>query len=97
MAGSLFDPLAGDYDAARPSYPAARELARVLRPGGYWAAWWNQEAGDGEEWFDAYQAELEPACAGYVRPRRREAAAGWADEPVARTGRFEPVEQTVVR
>jgi SAM-dependent methyltransferase len=75
---------------------APRELARVLRPGGYWAAWWNHEAGDGQEWFDAYQGELESACAGYVRPRGREAAPGWADELVAGTGRFEPAAPTVV-
>jgi SAM-dependent methyltransferase len=75
---------------------AARELARVLRPGGYWAAWWNLESGDGEEWFDAYQSELEAACAGYVRPRHREPDPGWADEPIARTGRFEAVATTVV-
>ena len=72
---------------------AARELARVLRPGGYWAAWWNIEAGDGDEWFDAYQAELEAACAGYLRPHR-EPAPGWADEPVARTGMFQPAAAT---
>jgi SAM-dependent methyltransferase len=75
---------------------AARELARVLRPGGFWAAWWNHEAGDGEEWFDAYQGEMESACAGYVRPARRETAPGWADELVTGTGRFEPATATVV-
>jgi SAM-dependent methyltransferase len=75
---------------------AASELARVLRPGGYWAAWWNMEWGDSEEWFDAYQGELESACAGYVRAARRAPAPGPADEPVALTGRFEPVTEIVV-
>jgi ubiquinone/menaquinone biosynthesis C-methylase UbiE len=41
---------------------ASRELARVLRPGGHWAAWWNHAAADGEEWFAAYQDAKESAC-----------------------------------
>jgi SAM-dependent methyltransferase len=79
-----------DHDRAAP------ELARVVRPGGYWAAWWNMESADGEEWFDAYQAELESACAGYVRPRDRGPEPGWADEPIARTGWFEAAASAVV-
>jgi SAM-dependent methyltransferase len=75
---------------------APRELARVLRPGGYWAAWWNLEWADDEDWFDAYQAELEAACTGYVRVTRRAPAPGWADEPVAWTGRFEPATDAAV-
>jgi SAM-dependent methyltransferase len=77
------------FDAER----AIAEVARVLRPGGYWAAWWNHEWADGEEWFDADQALLESACPGYDRGHRDPA---WADERIARTGQFEPGVQAVV-
>jgi SAM-dependent methyltransferase len=66
---------------------AAREIARVLRPGGYWAAWWNNEWADGEEWFDAYQGLLESACPGYDRQHRD---TRWADESIDQAGLFQP-------
>ena len=66
---------------------APREIARVLRPGGYWAAWWNNEWADGEEWFDAYQGLLESACPGYDRQHRD---TRWADESIGQAGLFEP-------
>jgi SAM-dependent methyltransferase len=69
------------------SEPAAREIARVLRPGGYWAAWWNMEWADGEAWFDAYQSLLESACPGY---NRRHRDSRWADESIDAAGLFEP-------
>jgi SAM-dependent methyltransferase len=72
---------------------AVREVARVLRPGGYWAAWWNQEWADGEEWFDAYQGLLEAACHGYDR-RHRDTR--WADEHVDQSGLFETEAETEV-
>jgi SAM-dependent methyltransferase len=75
---------------------AARELARVLRPGGHWAAWWNMEWADGEDWYDAYQTELEASCAGYARYARRAPAPGWADDPLTGTGRFEPATEMAV-
>jgi SAM-dependent methyltransferase len=73
---------------------AVGEVARVLRPGGYWAAWWNHEWADGEAWFDAYQNLLESACPGYHRGFRDPA---WAEERIAQTGLFEPGLQVVVR
>ncbi len=73
---------------------AVGEVARVLRPGGYWAAWWNHEWADGEEWFDAYQDLLESACPRYDR-RARDPS--WAEERIARTGQFGPGVQIVVR
>jgi SAM-dependent methyltransferase len=72
---------------------APREVARVLRPGGYWAAWWNTEWADGEEWFDGYQSLLESACPGYDR-RHRDAR--WADENIGQAGLFEPCTGTEV-
>ena len=65
---------------------APREMARVLRPGGFWAAWWNHEWADGEAWFDAYQTLLECACPGYDR-RNRDAR--WTDERIDQVGLFE--------
>jgi SAM-dependent methyltransferase len=38
------------------------EVARVLTPGGRWAAWWNHSRGDGEAWYDAYWDLIEEAC-----------------------------------
>jgi SAM-dependent methyltransferase len=66
---------------------AAVEMARVLRPGGYWAAWWNNEWADGEEWFDTYQGLLESACQGYDRQHRD---TRWADESIEAADWFEP-------
>ena len=31
----------------------ANEAARVLRSGGWWAAWWNHPWADSEDWFDS--------------------------------------------
>lgn len=72
---------------------APREIARVLRPGGFWAAWWNQEWADGEEWFDAYQTLLESACPGYDR-RHRDAR--WTDERIEQVGFFESATETEI-
>jgi SAM-dependent methyltransferase len=72
---------------------ATREIARVLRPGGYWAAWWNHEWADGEEWFDAYQDLLESSCPGYARGHRDPT---WSEEPILRAGQFEPAAERMV-
>lgn len=56
---------------------AAAEAARVLRPGGWLAVWWNDVAAGGEAWFEAQQARLEAAGTGYHRAyRSRDHAAG---------------------
>jgi SAM-dependent methyltransferase len=54
-------------DAAR----AAHEVARVLRPGGALAVWWNEVAGDGLSWWDAQQDRLEAANPAYTRSYRQ--------------------------
>jgi SAM-dependent methyltransferase len=40
---------------------AVPEAARVLRPGGVLAAWWNMSWGDGIPWFDQIAAALQEA------------------------------------
>jgi SAM-dependent methyltransferase len=73
---------------------ASGEAARVLRPGGFWAAWWNHAWADGEEWFEIYQDLLEWACPGYDRQHRDPS---WAEERIGRTGLFEPATEFIVR
>ena len=64
--------------------PAAAEVARVLRLGGWLAVWWNDVAADGEPWFEAQQDHLEAVSPGYSRTYR--------DQPfldgLLATGRF---------
>jgi len=48
----------------------AEEAARILRPRGWWAAWWNHPWADGERWFDEYYTLLEERCAGVSREQR---------------------------
>jgi hypothetical protein len=40
----------------------ASEAARIVRPNGLWAAWWNHPWADDEPWFDRYYALLEERC-----------------------------------
>jgi SAM-dependent methyltransferase len=63
---------------------AAAEAARVLRPGGWLAVWWNDVAADGEPWFDAQQDRLEALSPGYSRTYRD---APYLEQLLA-TGRF---------
>lgn len=49
---------------------AVAEAARVLRPGGWLAVWWNNVDAAGEPWYDAQQARLEAAGTGYRRDYR---------------------------
>jgi SAM-dependent methyltransferase len=72
---------------------ATAEVARVLRPGGMWAAWWNRVAADGERWYADYRELLSSSCPGYTWQHRYEqkvlpdwaggiSTAGVAVEPV---------------
>ena len=56
---------------------AAREVARVLRPGGWLALWWNDVAAEGLPWYEAQQDRLEAAGTGYRRDYR---ASPYADQ-----------------
>lgn len=54
---------------------AAASVARVLRPGGWFAAWWNDVDAAGERWYEDQQARLEAGGAGYRRTYRTRAHA----------------------
>ncbi len=77
---------------------AAAEIARVLKPGGYWAAWWNRARGDGEPWFEEYQKLVASSCPGYVWQRLRDEhmAPDWTDELVAAEAVVTPVATATV-
>jgi len=77
---------------------AAAEVARVLEPGGLWAAWWNQTHADGEPWFDQYQQLMGTSCPSYWRMHGRDEqlAPDWADATVTAGGRMEPAGVVVV-
>ncbi|MCA1712339.1 MAG: methyltransferase domain-containing protein [Actinobacteria bacterium] len=49
---------------------AAPEVARVLRPGGTLALWWNEVDADGLPWWDAQQDRLEAGNPRYSRGYR---------------------------
>jgi len=44
---------------------AAAEVAQLLGPSGWWAAWWSHPWADSEAWFDRYFSVLERSCPGY--------------------------------
>ena len=77
---------------------ATAEVARVLRPGGFWAAWWNRAHADGEAWFDDYQALVSSSCPGYHWQHRsdEQMAPDWASEVVRAGGLVVPTGVTVV-
>lgn len=77
----------------------AAEVARVLKPGGYWAAWWNRAQADGEDWFDAYRELVVAKCPGYQWQTSRDAqlAPAWSDSLVSARGRMEPAGTILVQ
>jgi SAM-dependent methyltransferase len=79
--------------------PAAlAEIARVLRPGGYWAAWWNRARADGSGWFERYQDVLAANCPGYTWRNLRDEgmAPDWAAPAVLGTGVLDPASPVIV-
>lgn len=74
---------------AKPAAPA--EVARVLRPGGYWAAWWNRARADGQDWFERYQDVLVTNCPGYTWRHLRDEvmAPNWTDHQVRAVGHMQ--------
>jgi SAM-dependent methyltransferase len=77
---------------------AAAEVGRVLKPGGHWAAWWNQTHADGEPWFDEYQQLMGASCASYWRMQGRDEqmVPDWTDEVVTAQAMMEPAGTVVV-
>lgn len=76
-----------------PQEAGAAEVARVLGPSGWWAAWWSHPWADEEAWFDRYYSLLEDRCRGVSRDQRNIEVFG---RGVAASGAFRPVEQHVV-
>jgi SAM-dependent methyltransferase len=77
------------FDPDRASW----EVARVLRPGGHWAAWWSYAWADGEPWFESHQRLMESACPGWRRHHRN---TDWSQESIAHTGLFDDGARIVV-
>jgi SAM-dependent methyltransferase len=77
---------------------ATAEVARVLRPGGYWAAWWNRASAAGEPWFDRYEDLLSETCPRYTWRRQRdtELEPDWSSERVRALGPVEPAGTVVL-
>ena len=77
---------------------AAAEVARVLKPGGHWAAWWNRAHADGEAWFAEYEKLVTASCPGYrsQRLRAEHLAPDWTGDAVAAQGRMAPAGAVVV-
>ena len=72
---------------------AAAEVARVLRPGGWLAVWWNDVDADGVPWVEEQQARLEASSPG---DRRTYRTRDWAGELLA-TGRFAQAHERTLR
>ena len=77
---------------------AAAEVARVLKPGGHWAAWWNRAKAAGEPWFDEYEQLVLASCPSYQWLHSGEdlLVPDWADARVAAEARMEPAGTFVV-
>jgi ubiquinone/menaquinone biosynthesis C-methylase UbiE len=80
----------------QPEAPA--EVARVLRPGGYWAAWWNRAKAGGQDWFERYQDVVVANCPGYSWRNLSDEllAPDWGDPLVRASGVIEPTATIVV-
>jgi SAM-dependent methyltransferase len=79
--------------------PAAlAEIARVLRPGAHWAAWWNRPRPGQADWFERYQDVLVSSCPGYTWRNLDDAdlAPDWSDPVIRRAGRLDPAAAVVV-
>jgi SAM-dependent methyltransferase len=77
---------------------ATAEVARVLKPGGLWAAWWSRAKADGEPWFEDYQDLIVAWCPGYNwrHLRDEQLAPDWTDAVVTAQAQVEPVGAVVV-
>lgn len=71
----------------------AREMSRLLRPHGCWAAWWNHPWADEQGWFDEYYSLVESRCPEFSRNQRN---TDWAAEGIAAEGTFDLPERHIV-
>jgi SAM-dependent methyltransferase len=69
------------------------EVSRLLKPGGWWAAWWNHSWADEEPWFDQYYSLLESVCPGFSRHQRN---IDWCAQAIAAHGSFQHPERHIV-
>jgi SAM-dependent methyltransferase len=69
------------------------EMSRVLKPGGWWAAWWSHAWADEEAWFDHYYSLLESLCPAVSRHQRN---VDWCAEAIAASGTFHRPECHIV-
>jgi SAM-dependent methyltransferase len=67
-----------------------REAARVLVPGGCWAAWWNHAVADGEPWFERFYAMTAERCPRWSRDHRD---TDWCADAIRGNGDFLPPER----
>jgi SAM-dependent methyltransferase len=70
----------------------AAEAARVLRPGGRWAAWWSHARADQEPWFESYWDAIEAATVA----RRWERDTDWG-QGMRDSGLFDVSERVTYR
>jgi hypothetical protein len=70
----------------------ASELARIVCPGGWWAAWWNHPWADTEPWFDRYYALLEERC----DVSRLQRDVDWCADSIFANSDFGPPERHIV-
>jgi SAM-dependent methyltransferase len=71
----------------------AHEMSRLLRPQGWWAAWWNHAWADGEAWFDEYNSLLEATCPPFSRHQRQ---VDWCALAIAAEGSFSRPERHII-
>ena len=71
----------------------AEEMSRILKPRGWWTAWWNHPWADEEAWFDEYYTLLETTCPGVSRNQRN---IDWCSEAIAVQGTFSLPERHIV-
>jgi hypothetical protein len=70
-----------------------REMSRLLRSGGWWAAWWNHAWPDDEAWFGEFNRLLEERCPGFSRHHRD---VDWCAEAIAGERTFGSPERHII-
>jgi hypothetical protein len=71
----------------------AEEAARLVRAGGWWAAWWNEPWADAEPWFQQYIALLEARCDGFSLDHRD---LDWCSDAIRNNDDFQDPRRHVV-